>query len=70
MTLATGGIVASIVPFDPTVGITVAATAMLAVFMLAMLFFALAPVVSSTWDEQLSAPSTPTNAGSAEPSDD
>ncbi|NKE36720.1 hypothetical protein GWG54_13010 [Natronococcus sp. JC468] len=51
--VTTGGIAASIVPFDPTYGVTIVATAMLAVFMLAMVFFAVAPVVSSTWSERL-----------------
>lgn len=72
MTLASSGVVASIVPFDPTVGITVVATVMLAAFMLAMVFFALAPVVSDTWADQLSATNASSSAAtsSAEPSDD
>lgn len=70
MTLATSGIVASIVPFDPTVGITVVATVALTVFMLAMVFFAVAPLVSSSWEEQFSAPSSTASARGAEPSDD
>ncbi|WP_306056261.1 hypothetical protein [Natronococcus wangiae] len=53
-----GGIVASIVPFDPTVGITVVATVMLSVFVLATVFFAIAPLVSSSWTEQPGAASS------------
>ncbi|WP_306052939.1 hypothetical protein [Natronococcus wangiae] len=49
--LTTGGIVASIVPFDPTFGIAVVATAMLSLFVLVMVFPAVAPLVSSTWAE-------------------
>ena len=67
---ATGGLVTSIVPFDPVVGITVVATVMLAVFMLAMVFFALAPLVSSSWADQLSATSPTASTPGAEPGDD
>ena len=70
MTLATGSVVSSIVPFDPAVGITVVATVMLAVFMLAMVFFALAPLVSSSWADQLSASSPTSSTSGAEPGDD
>lgn len=68
MTLAASGTVASIVPFDPTFGIAVVASVMLAVFVLGMAAFALAPVFSS-WGGQTSeaaAAATP----DAEPSDD
>ncbi|AGB37752.1 hypothetical protein [Natronococcus occultus] len=65
--VTTGGIAASIapsiLPFDATYGVTVAATAMLALFMLAMVFFAVAPVVSSKWGEEfgsdVAAPAVP-----------
>ncbi|MFU8867264.1 hypothetical protein [Natronococcus sp.] len=54
--VTTGGTAASIAPsivaFDATYGVTVVATAMLALFMLMMVFFAVAPIVSSTWSEQ------------------
>lgn len=45
-------IASNIVAFDATYGVTVVATAMLALFMLMMVFFAVAPIVSSTWSEQ------------------
>jgi hypothetical protein len=45
--------VASIVLFDATFGVTVVASAMVALFVLAMVFLAVAPIVSSTWAEQL-----------------
>ena len=51
--VTTGGIVASIVPFDPTIGVTAVATVMLTLFVLAMVFPAVAPLFSSTWGEQL-----------------
>ena len=70
MTFATGGIVASIVPFSLTFGITAVATAMVAVFVLGMVFLALAPVVSTSWADQLSGTTSPSAARSAEPSDD
>lgn len=70
MTLATSGIVASIVPFDPTVGITAVASVALALFMFVMVFFAVAPLVSSTWEEQFAATSASGAGRSAEPSDD
>ena len=70
MSLASSGIVASIVPFDLTAGIAAVATIMLAVFMLAMVFFALAPVVSETWADRLSATTTTSATRGAEPSDD
>ncbi|TYL38591.1 hypothetical protein CV102_12405 [Natronococcus pandeyae] len=54
MSLVTpGGIVPSIVPFDPTIGITAVATVMLALFVIMMVFPAVAPLFSSTWGEQL-----------------
>lgn len=54
MSLVTpGGIVPSIVPFDPTIGITVVATVMLALFVIMMVFPAVAPLFSSTWGKQL-----------------
>lgn len=54
MSLTTaGGIVASIVPFDPTFGITIVATAVLTLFILTMVFLAVAPLVSDGWTEQL-----------------
>ncbi|MFC4439094.1 MULTISPECIES: hypothetical protein [Natrialbaceae] len=56
--VTTGGTVASIVPFDPTIGITAVATVMLALFVLMMVFPAVAPLVSSTWAEQLESPSS------------
>lgn len=56
--VTTGGIVSSIVPFDPTIGITAVATVMLALFVLMMIFPAVAPLVSSTWAEQLESPSS------------
>ncbi|WP_440766143.1 hypothetical protein [Natronorubrum sp. DTA7] len=70
MSLAASGIVTSIVPFDPTYGITIVASVMLAVIVCAMVFFALAPVVSDSWAEQLSSTSTSSATPSAEPSDD
>lgn len=70
MTLATSGIVASIVPFDPTIGISAVAALMLTVFVLVMVFLAVAPIVSSSWADQLSATTAPSAARSAEPSDD
>ncbi|SDK02053.1 hypothetical protein [Natronorubrum texcoconense] len=70
MSLAASGIVTSIVPFDPTYGITIVASVMLAVIVCAMVFFALAPLVSDSWAEQLSATSTSSATPSAEPSDD
>jgi hypothetical protein len=45
--------VASIVLFDATFGITVVASAMVALFVVAMVFLAVAPIVSSTWAKQL-----------------
>jgi hypothetical protein len=53
--VTTGDIVVSIVPFDPTYGITIVATVMLALFVLAMVFPAIAPLVSSKWSKQLDA---------------
>ncbi|MFC4436634.1 MULTISPECIES: hypothetical protein [Natrialbaceae] len=50
--VTTSGIVASIALFDPTIGITAVATVMLSLFVLAMVFFAVAPLVSSSWTEQ------------------
>lgn len=70
MSLAASGIVTSIVPFDPTYGITIVASVMLVVIVCAMVFFALAPVVSDSWAEQLSSTSTSSSTPSAEPSDD
>ncbi|WP_049922626.1 hypothetical protein [Halopiger djelfimassiliensis] len=59
MSLATAsGIVSSIVPFDLTVGLVALASVMLAIFVLAMVFFAVAPLVSSTWADRLSAEPT------------
>ncbi|ELY56718.1 hypothetical protein C491_11965 [Natronococcus amylolyticus DSM 10524] len=55
--VTTGGTAASIasniVAFDATYGVTVVATAMLALFMVMMVFLAVAPIVSSKWSEQL-----------------
>lgn len=55
--VTTGGTAASIAPnivaFDATYGVTVVATAMLALFMVMMVFLAVAPIVSSKWSEQL-----------------
>ncbi|ELY94012.1 hypothetical protein C482_18859 [Natrialba chahannaoensis JCM 10990] len=48
MTFATS-VASSIAPFDPTYGITIVASVMLAVFVAAMVFLALAPVVSGGW---------------------
>lgn len=54
MSLVTpGGIAPSIVPFDPTIGITAVATVMLVLFVIMMVFPAIAPLFSSTWGEQL-----------------
>ncbi|WP_293032781.1 hypothetical protein [Natronococcus sp.] len=57
--VTTGGtaasIASSIVAFDATYGVTVVATAMLALFMVAIVFFAVAPIISSTWKEEFGA---------------
>ncbi|MXV63583.1 hypothetical protein GS429_16265 [Natronorubrum sp. JWXQ-INN-674] len=70
MTLASSGIGASIVLFNLTAGVTVVASVMLTVFVLAMVFLAVAPLVSSSWADQLNAPSSSSPTTSAEPSDD
>ena len=71
MSLATSGIVASIVPSGLTGGIAVVATAMLAVFVLAMVAFTVASITSSSWIGQSTAtPTSSTAARGAEPSDD
>ncbi|RQG86099.1 hypothetical protein EA462_17245 [Natrarchaeobius halalkaliphilus] len=54
MTLASL-LVSSIVPFDPTIAVAAVASVMLTVFVAFMAFLALAPLVSSTWTEQLDA---------------
>ena len=48
-------LMAELVSFDPTVGITVVASIMLVLFMSVMVFLALAPVVSAEWAEKLNA---------------
>ncbi|ADD06200.1 uncharacterized protein Nmag_2641 [Natrialba magadii ATCC 43099] len=50
MTFSTS-VASSIAPFDPTYGITVVASVMLVVFVVAMVFIALAPVVSGDSSE-------------------
>ena len=72
MSLATSGIVASIVPSGLTGGIAVAATVMLALAVAVMVFLAVAPIVSDAWADRLSATETTgtKSARSAEPSDD
>ncbi|RQH02030.1 hypothetical protein [Natrarchaeobius oligotrophus] len=60
MTL-TSIVASSIVPFDPTIAIAAVASTMLVVFVAVMTFLAIAPLVSSTWTEQLDA----SQAGSA-----
>lgn len=63
MNLATAsGIVASIVPSDPTSGIAVVATAVLTLFIAVMTFLAVAPLVSTEWAERLG---TVSDAGSS-----
>ncbi|WP_121742072.1 hypothetical protein [Natronorubrum halophilum] len=69
MTLVPSGIGESIVLFSPTVGITAVAGLMLALFVLAMVFLAVAPLVSTSWADELSATST-SSGGTAAPSDD
>ncbi|SDQ27700.1 hypothetical protein [Natronobacterium texcoconense] len=70
MTVPVTLVPASIVPFDPTVGVTVVASIMLTVFVAAMTFLALAPVVSEKWSQQLggaaSGPSLETEANEAD----
>ncbi|WP_222919878.1 hypothetical protein [Natrinema sp. SYSU A 869] len=68
MSLATSGVTAGIVLFNLTTGITAVASVMLAVFILAMVLFAVAPLFSSTWIGQQDVTSTATSH--AEPSDD
>lgn len=63
MTLAST-VTASIVPFDPTIAITVVASVFLAIFIAFVVFLALAPVVSDTWTDQLHA--TPNGGPSLE----
>ncbi|EMA32173.1 hypothetical protein C445_12701 [Halobiforma lacisalsi AJ5] len=53
MTVPISSVPASIVPFDPTIGVAAVASIMLTVFIAAMTFLALAPVVSETWNERL-----------------
>ncbi|MFP8951362.1 hypothetical protein ACLI4Z_00115 [Natrialbaceae archaeon A-arb3/5] len=54
MTLASI-VTSSIVPFDPTIAIAGVASVMLTLFVVVMVFLALAPTVSSTWTDQLGA---------------
>ena len=70
MSPATSGIVASIVPSGLTGSIALVATVMLAVFMVAMVAFAVAPIVSSSWTGQSTATSSASAARGAEPGDD
>lgn len=54
MALTTGsGIIASIAPFDPTIGIAAVATIMLALVILAMVSLAVMPLISTGWAERL-----------------
>ncbi|AFZ72326.1 hypothetical protein [Natronobacterium gregoryi] len=69
MTVPVTPIPASIVPFDPTVGVAVVASVMVTVFVAVMAFLALAPIVSEKWSKQLAAtgrPSLETEAGDAD----
>jgi hypothetical protein len=69
MTLATAsGITASIVPFDLTAGIATVASVMLGLFVLVMVYLAVAPIVSSEWAGRGDATAPARSA--AEPSDD
>ncbi|ELY99217.1 hypothetical protein [Natrialba asiatica] len=52
MTVPTS-IVSSIVPFDPVIGFTIVAGAMLTVFVATMVVLALAPVVSNSWTDRV-----------------
>ncbi|ELY58632.1 hypothetical protein [Natronolimnohabitans innermongolicus] len=71
MSLASSGLVASIVPFEPTLGIAAVASVMLTVFVIAMIAFAVAPLVSSSWNDYQRTPATDAAAAqTAEPSDD
>lgn len=57
MTALIGGIALSIVPSTPSGAIAIAASVMLALFIAIFVFLSLAPLVSETWTEQLSAQS-------------
>lgn len=70
MSLVTSGIVASIVPSGLTGSIAALATVVLALFVGAMVFLAVAPIVSDAWADRLSATTTTAAARGAEPSDD
>lgn len=56
MSVPLGAVAVSIVPSTPSGAVAIVASVMLAVFVAIFTFLALAPTVSETWTEQLSAP--------------
>jgi len=62
MSLLIGTVVASLVPSTLSGGIAVVASIMVALFVAAFVFLAVAPIVSETWTEQLAAPQDSSSA--------